>query len=356
MTESVKSMIKRHYYLDFLRIIAIFFVLFNHRECYHHFLTYDDFGLKYLITIIPSILCKCGPPLFFMISGALLLRDKEESFSQIFKHRILRILIVMIAAALWKSREDFTIVTIIKTFASGLNWYLYAYLGFLFMLPFMRVITNHVSKQKVTMFFMLTFGFYSAQALSIAFGLNFLLFANVPIFNANHGSSCWMIIFPIAGYFLANLEKIYEDKKSINKIMLLLVGASVLSVATSIALITYDIRNNNSANLEQLRQHFIFAPSCLIFYFAKIIVEKFQHKITKVPAKLITEISAATFGMYILEVFTRISENLYNYVAEICTPIIGTYFSSFVSIAISFIIYIIIVIPVRKIPFINKII
>ena len=350
------SVAKRHYYLDFLRIIAIFFVLFNHRECYHHFLSYNDFGLKYLITIIPSILCKCGPPLFFMISGALLLKDKEESFLQIFKHRIVRILIVMVVAALWKSRESFTVVTIIKTFASGLNWYLYAYLGFLFMLPFLRAITNHISKQKVTLFFFLVFGFYSAQALSIALGQNFLLFANVPIFNAYHGSSCWMIIFPVAGYFLANLESICEDKKTANKMKLALVGASVFSLVASITLMTYDIRNNNSANLEQLRQHFIFAPSCMIFYFTKVIVEKFQHKISNVPAKIITEISAATFGMYILEVFTKISENLYNYVAEICTPIIGTYFSSFVSIAISFVIYIIIVVPVRKIPFINKII
>ena len=221
---------KRQYFLDILRIIAIFFVLFNHRECYQHFLTYDDFGIKYVITLIPSILCKCGPPLFFMISGCLLLKEREESFSYIFKHRIFRILIVMVIGALWKSRADFTIINIIKTFAKGLNWYLYAYLGFLFMLPFLRALVNNVNKQKISLFFFLTFGFYSAQAFSTVLGLNFLLFDNVTLFNARHGSSCWMLIFPIAGYFISNIEKLCEDEKTLKKFKLLLTGSTVLSI------------------------------------------------------------------------------------------------------------------------------
>lgn len=346
---------KRHYYLDFLRIIAIVFVLFNHRECYHHFLTYDDFGFKYLITIVPSILCKSGPPLFLMISGALLLRKKDESFKDVFNHRILRILIVMAIAALWKSRVDFTFVNIVKTFASGLNWYLYAYLGFLFMLPFLRNLVSNITKEKVTLFYALTFGFYSLQALSIAFKLNFSLFSNVPLFNSYYASSCWMIIFPIAGYFVANADNIYVEKKDLKTFRNMLVIASIVSVAASVLLMTYDIKSNNGANLEQLRQHFIFAPSCMIFYFCKLAVDKYQHKITKVPATIITEISAATFGMYLIEVFTLLSENLYNEISVIVSPFVGTYLSSFVSIFLCLIIYIVIVVPVRKIPFVNKI-
>ncbi len=347
--------VKRHYYLDFLRIIAIVFVLFNHRECYHHFLTYDDFGIKYIVTVIPSILCKCGPPLFLMISGALLLRKKDESFKDIFNHRILRILIVMVVAALWKSRVDFTFINIIKTFLSGLNWYLYAYLGFLFMLPFLRILVNNATKEKITLFYALTFAFYSIQAFSIAFELNFSLFSNVPLFNSYYASSCWMIIFPVAGYFVANTDNIYTEEKDLKNFRVLLVVLSVVSVIASVLLITYDIKNNSSANLEQLRQHFILAPSCMIFYFCKVIVDKYQHKITKVPARIITEVSAATFGMYLLEVFTLISEKLYSEIVVIVSPLVGTYLSSFVSIFLCLIIYIVIVVPVRKIPFINKI-
>lgn len=346
---------KRQYYLDFLRIIAIVFVLFNHRECYQHFLVYDSFGLKYLATIIPSILCKCGPPLFLMISGALLLKKKEESFKDIFNHRILRILIVMVIAALWKSRVEFTLANIIKIFASGLNWYLYAYLGFLFMLPFLRNLVSGATKEKVNLYYALTFGFYSLQALSIAFKFNFSLFSNVPLFNSYYASSCWMIIFPIAGYFVANADAIYTEQRDLRRFKNLLLISSVLSVIMSVLLMTYDIKNNNGANLEQLRQHFIFAPSCLIFYFCKVVVGRYQHKITKTPAKIITEISAATFGMYLLEVFTLLSEKLYNQVVVIVSPYIGTYLSSFVSIFLCLIIYVIIVVPVRKIPLVNKI-
>ncbi len=349
------SITKRHYYLDFLRIIAIVFVLFNHRECYHHFLTYDDFGPKYIITIIPSIVCKCGPPLFLMISGALLLRKKDETFKDIFKHRIARILIVMVIAALWKSRVEFTLYNIIKTFASGLNWYLYAYLGFLFMLPFLRILVNNMTKEKVTLFFTLTLGFYSVQALSIAFGLNFSILSSLPLFNAYYASNCWMIIFPIAGYFVASTDNIYVNKKDSDKFKIALLISSLASIIISIVLMTYDIKNNNGANLEQLRQHFIFAPSCLIFYSCKVVVDKYQHKITKIPAKLITEISGATFGMYLLEVFTLISEKLYNEVTVIVSPFVGTYLSSFVCIMLCLIIYTLIVVPIRKIPFVNRI-
>ena len=346
---------KRQYYLDFLRIIAIVFVLFNHRECYHHFLAYDDFGFKYILTIVPSILCKCGPPLFLMISGALLLRKKDEAFKDVFKHRIVRILIVMIIAALWKSRVNFSFGYILKTFASGLNWYLYAYLGFLFMLPFLRNIVNNSTKDKTTLFFGLTLGFYSLQALSIVFGMNFSLFSNVPLFNSYYASSCWMIIFPIAGYYVANADSIYTDKKDLYKFRIALIISSVVSVAVSIMLITYDIKNNGGNNLEQLRQHFIFAPSCLIFYLCKIVVDKYQHRITKIPARIITEISGATFGMYLLEVFTLISENLYKELVVIASPVVGTYLTSFVCIFFSLLIYTVIVVPIRKVPIINKI-
>ena len=198
---------------------------------------------------------------------------------------IYRDAIVMIIAALWKSRVNFSFGYILKTFASGLNWYLYAYLGFLFMLPFLRNIVNNSTKDKTTLFFGLTLGFYSLQALPIVFGMNFSLFSNVPLFNSYYASSCWMIIFPIAGYYVANADSIYTDKKELYKFRSALIISSVVSVAVSIILITYDIKNNGGNNLEQLRQHFIFAPSCLIFYLCKIVVDKYQHRITKIPAR-----------------------------------------------------------------------
>ena len=164
-----------------------------------------------------------------------------------------------------------------------------------------------------------------------------------------------MKLFDMCKYAYINADNIYTDKKDLYKFRIALIISSVASVAVSIMLITYDIKNNGGNNLEQLRQHFIFAPSCLIFYLCKTVVDKYQHRITKIPAKIITEISGATFGMYLLEVFTLISENLYKELVVIVSPVVGTYLTSFVCIFLSLIIYTIIVVPIRKVPVINKI-
>lgn len=66
-------------YLDILKILAIIMVLYNHRSTYSIAANYIGYGLKPIIIQILATLCRCGVPLFFMASGALLLR-KEESF------------------------------------------------------------------------------------------------------------------------------------------------------------------------------------------------------------------------------------------------------------------------------------
>lgn len=127
---------ERNISFDLIRILAIFLVMYNHRETYIFYHHVPHMGLRYILSMCGAAFCKCGPPLFFMVSGALILH-KKESFRRIFQHRILRILIVMVILSI-------LIVTLIpdsdsflKTFFSGLNWYLYAYIGYLLMLPFL---------------------------------------------------------------------------------------------------------------------------------------------------------------------------------------------------------------------------
>ena len=161
----------------------------------------------------------------------------SESYLEIKKSKFIGILYKVndvsevdeIIASLWKSRVNFSFGYILKTFASGLNWYLYAYLGFLFMLPFLRNIVNNSTKDKTTLFFGLTLGFYSLQALPIVFGMNFSLFSNVPLYNSYYASSCWMIIFPIAGYYVANADSIYTDKKDLYKFRIALIISSAVN-------------------------------------------------------------------------------------------------------------------------------
>ncbi|MDE7206696.1 MAG: acyltransferase family protein, partial [Lachnospiraceae bacterium] len=71
-------------HIEFIRIIAAFFVIFNHTGDKGFFIysTYDLGGFHYWLALAISIVCKISVPLFFMISGALLL-EKEYSLKTI---------------------------------------------------------------------------------------------------------------------------------------------------------------------------------------------------------------------------------------------------------------------------------
>lgn len=165
---------ERNISFDLIRILAIFLVMYNHRETYIFYHHVPHMGLRYILSMCGAAFCKCGPPLFFMVSGALILH-KKESFRRIFQHRILRILIVMVILSI-------LIVTLIpdsdsflKTFFSGLNWYLYAYIGYLLMLPFLRILVNHMTRKDMRLFFILTAIAYSVSGILIPSHFQFTL-------------------------------------------------------------------------------------------------------------------------------------------------------------------------------------
>lgn len=87
-----QSGMKKVYY-EWLRCIACFMVIFNHLKGYRLFM--DASGIKQICYIILSVLTKINVPVFFMVSGALLL-EKQEDFRIVFKKRISRIGLVIL--------------------------------------------------------------------------------------------------------------------------------------------------------------------------------------------------------------------------------------------------------------------
>lgn len=195
---------QRKIYLDILRIIAIILVLSTHQGTYNYFLRSE--GVLKVLYLLLSILCKCGPPLFFMISGALLL-GKEETYFEIFKKRILRFAIVMIIAALWISRNNLNITNFLINLFGNLNWYLYAYLAFLIMLPFLRAMVMNMKEADFKLFIILSSLFYTITIFFNMFNLKNQLLGNVNLLSSSWASGCWHLIFPVYGYYLHNCIK-----------------------------------------------------------------------------------------------------------------------------------------------------
>lgn len=149
----------RKVYLDILRIVAIFLVVFNHTPAFHFpFFTFEEHIGTKLMRII-SAFDKVAVPLFLMISGALLL-PKHETISTLLKKRVCRFVIVLLLFQVMQAvyysvacgengigirsfLSDCYWGSIEKGFVlgwagAGTVWYFYVYIGVLLMLPFLR--------------------------------------------------------------------------------------------------------------------------------------------------------------------------------------------------------------------------
>lgn len=146
-------------YLDLLRILAIFLVVYNHTPGYR-FLPYTEWHeMSYWGMLIQNQIVKMAVPLFLLISGALLLH-KEENCSSLIRRRILRFGLAIFIVTLiqwafyiyWKDEPCEVHVLVRKLFfgQAGFNsfnasWYLYAYMGLLLTLPVWRAIAKSLS-------------------------------------------------------------------------------------------------------------------------------------------------------------------------------------------------------------------
>ena len=131
-------------YIEILRIIAAFFVIYNHtgNDGFFLFSICDVGSIQFWIYMAISIFFKFAVPVFFMISGALLLARKDESLKDLYCKRIFKIVIILFAfSALNYFIELHNLKTqivlkdfLIRLYSDKLKvylWYLYSYISFL---------------------------------------------------------------------------------------------------------------------------------------------------------------------------------------------------------------------------------
>lgn len=140
-------------YIDVIRICAIFLVVINHTAAFS-FPKIEGVGdVWYWGQLLFNEIVKMAVPLFFMVSGALLL-DKEEGIADLYKKRVLRfgvvfILIVSIQYAVCSIHHGVNFHEYLSCLFHGAAvngfyalWFLKAYLGILIMLPILRIVAR----------------------------------------------------------------------------------------------------------------------------------------------------------------------------------------------------------------------
>ncbi len=346
-------------HIELLRIIAIFLVMFNHTWIYGF--TYFNSCVDtpaYWFYLFLSIMVKIDVPIFFMISGALLL-DKEESIKDLYRKRVLKIVLVLILFSFISylylyhlgELEEFSFLEFIKRLytgdISGQYWFLYEYLGFLVLLPILRVMVKHLEDKHFLYVFIV---YLTVQIITI---IQYVISEGTVSYNGSFSLFIRQefIIFPIAGYYVE--RRLGEDKVT-PRFLCWMGFATFVTVAVS-CYMTWFSCNIIGEWYESTCQTFfntlIIVPTVTVYMTVRYIFTK--HEFKPIVTKMIVVVGSASFGVYLLEqIYRKETFFVYEYLSEY----INGFLASILWIVCAFILGLAVSLLLKQIPGLKKII
>ncbi len=297
-------------HLELLRVIAIFLVLFNHTGTNgFSFYSVAEGSVLYPLYLFMSIACKVAVPLFFMISGALLL-GKEESIKDVYKKRVLRIVIVLVAVSIvyliydsLRNGATFTLSSFLTTlYSSEMSialWFLWAYLAVLLMLPLLRRLAKGMNLHEYAYLAIMSIIFVGVIPL-LQYGLG----QNTVTINSNLNvalftSTC--MVFFLMGYFFEHVlpEKYYTWKNACIGIVASLVAIGICCFMTWYwAGVTGD-----DGPSEVFHNMLIAVPTYTVYFCAKLWFK--NRKVPQKAGQFLQLAGGTTFGIFLLEGILR---------------------------------------------------
>ena len=285
---------KRILYLDIIKVLALFFVIFNH--C-------DDILISsymYIRIIHNSLfyLSKSAVPLFLMVSGALLM-DKNDSISKLLK-RIIRVLIpLIIITIIWTMIHAKNINILCMMDPYNVNyfpywlWYLQAIILVYILMPLIRKITLKYKKSSIEWRKFKTLIITLTTIFSIAFTIYNIIFKKDMMIITN--LLPMPILYFIYGYIISK-EKISKKAKNISIIALLFTLTIPTFIATKLMLL-----KQSYFFLDYYRNIYTFIITTSLFIIIKYYFENYNKK--NKFTKIIAHLSNNSYGIYLLHVF-----------------------------------------------------
>ena len=164
--QSTLTQKKYHYYTDFIRVFSIIMVITLHciNDYYNNI---SNIGKKlWVVLSFTNELCRTGVPLFFMVSGFLLLSSDISDIKTFYKRRFMKIgipfLLYDIFYYLFFSYINKTEISIVTFFKELTNcgssyhlWFIYSILFLYLLIPFAKIIIDACSPKKIMLLFIL---------------------------------------------------------------------------------------------------------------------------------------------------------------------------------------------------------
>lgn len=337
------DMKERYEFMDYLRVFAIFAVV-----CVHvvsKVVGTEPYGEEawHIGNVIDSGLRWCVP-IFFMLSGALLLTsDKDESVGAFLKKRLAKVLIPLVIWSLiyliYRSielNEQFAISDVIRLILIDdvyyHLWFLYVIFGLYLMAPFLRILVKHMN-QKMFMMFLL---FWFAISGLLPFIPKYFGFE--PALTAG-------LFQPYIGYFLlgAYLVLYPLPRKSLAILgVLSVIGYGITVWGT--ADLTLSKGELDEFYYEHYRPNQIF-----ISVFVFVLFQQLDSRLKR--SRLIEQLSLSTLGIYVIHPLVQTYLADFGIHERIGHPLFGIVFAWITIFIVSFaIVYL-----VRKIPVVSQI-
>lgn len=300
--ETVK---KKYLYLEIMRIIAIFFVIFNHtgNDGYLLYSFKEMRSIQFWIYLFISVFSKFSVPLYFAISGAVMLGREPELLGKLWK-RVARIFVVLVFTSL------FYYCVTLKTqggvfdyhyFFGAINTvylkyhlgFLYAYIVFLITLPFLQALVKALDDKYF--YYMMAIALFYDGILPIVEYLQF--HGNRSLTDTLRAS--WLIskvvLYPCIGYFLQHRFVIVPKKLVILGIL------NVVGIAVSCVMTAYKGVHEGILTTETFHNNFVLLNCIWIFCMVKYLFEHRQFRVE--IEKLIYSMGTCTFGIYLIHIF-----------------------------------------------------
>lgn len=293
-------------YIEILRIIAAYFVIFNHtsENGFFLFANYSEGTLNFWIYCFISVFCKASVPIFFMISGMLLL-DKDEPYSYIITKRIPKAVcpLVFWSGAYYvriytmsgqqMSISDFINKLLNGTITGGL-WFLYSYIGFLIILPLLRAMagTLHSEMKWLIIFFPIMFTGV-IPILRVVLGLN--LFSISGYIKQEWLLNTQYILYPLLGYLCEHIIKEISTKKLVVLSIFNIICIFLCCYATYI---TYGVEGYVEGKSQTYFSSLVCVNAIAMFFVTKKLSMHFLNN--KIIARKTCLVGKSTFGVYLI--------------------------------------------------------
>jgi len=304
---------QRLYWADCARIFSIVCIILLHSSGHVYEVNLlKEKGKKWKLICLYNCITRFGVPMFVLLSGTFILNpSKPLSFKKLFRHNILRL---ATAFTFWSTANTLLdiylykkhpISDFFKLFFVGEEylWFIFMIIGCYLIAPILRLFSDDVFLARYFLGLCVFWGSFVPTLKNI---LTTYEFDDVES-ELDTWTSRWHYTFTLefVGYFVAGYHIIkYVNIKSM-AVRLFLYVLAVLDV-----LLMYKLTSHAEEKSKKYSKEFRDNYTLTVAFYAIVLFIFFKHEIGRIhfsglAVKIITKISALTFGMYLTHLIIK---------------------------------------------------